>query len=348
MAPMTRGFSPGGVPGPDVAAYYRRRAAGGVGLIITEGTWIPEAHAANDPKVPDFHGARALAGWAAVLQGVHEAGGRIVPQLWHTGISAKPDVEGLYGDRKAKGAQIGPSGLLREGVTVTEPMTEAEIETVSQAYVDAAACAFRMGFDGVELHGAHGYLIDQFFWAETNRRSDRYGGSIAGRTGFAADIVRAIRARTAPDFPILLRFSQWKLVDYAAKLARDPAELDCFLAPLTDAGVDVFHCSQRRFWEPEFDGSELSLAGWTRKLTGRPVITVGSVSLDHDIVTCLIERNEGAGTTSLDPLLERLAAGEFDLVAVGRALLSDADWVRKVRDGAPLLPFSLEALTRLE
>ena len=254
MAPMTRCFSPGGVPGENVAAYYRRRAEGGVGLIVTEGAWIPHWAASNDDSAPRFHGEDALAGWKRVVEQVHGAGGRIAPQLWHVGLSRKPDVENLYVQQTDYSRAVSPSGILDIGNKVSEPMAEAEIEAVAAAYAQAAADAERLGFDGVELHGAHGYLIDQFFWAETNWRADRYGGDQVARTRFAVEVVRAIRARVARDFPLIFRFSQWKLQDYAARMIDTPAGLEAFLAPLVDAGVDVFHCSQRRFWLPEFEG----------------------------------------------------------------------------------------------
>src|SRR5690606_31751349 len=139
-------------------------------------------------------------------------------------------------------------------------------DAVVAAFAQAAADARALGFDAVEVHGAHGYLIDQFFWEGTNRRDDAYGGSIANRTRFAAEIIAAIRARVGADLPIILRFSQWKLQDYHARLVNSPTELEQFLTPLAEAGVDLFHCSTRRFWEPEFAGSDLTLAGWTRKL----------------------------------------------------------------------------------
>ena len=97
------------------------------------------------------------------------------------------------------------------------------------------------------------------------------------RTRFAADLIRAVRKLVGPDFPISLRISQWKLQDYPAKLASTPQELEAWLVPLADAGVDIFHCSQRKFWEPEFDGSDLNLAGWAKKLTGKSTITVGQL-----------------------------------------------------------------------
>ncbi|MCY1174796.1 hypothetical protein D9M73_150080 [compost metagenome] len=128
-----------------------------------------------------------------------------------------------------------------------------------------------------------------------------------------------------------------------------PEALGEFLKPLADAGVDIFHCSTRRFWEPEFDGSELNLAGWTRQLTGKPTITVGSVGLDGEFLQFMVNTDKVAQPASLEKLLERLNNDEFDLVAVGRALLVDPDWAQKVRDGREedILPFSREALMTL-
>ncbi len=340
MAPMTRSFSPGGVPGMDVAAYYRRRAENGVGLILTEGTAIAHPAAVSNASIPRFHGADALAGWSRVLAGVHAAGGRIMPQLWHVGMMRKP------GDQpNPEAPPVGPSGIAVPGGRVSEPLTEAEVVALVEAYAQGAADAKRLGFDGVELHGAHGYLIDQFFWEVTNQRTDAYGGNLVGRTRFAAEVVRACRRAVGPDFPILLRFSQWKIADYGARLVRTPEDLGRFLAPLADAGVDIFHCSTRRYWEPEFAGSELNLAGWTKKLSGKPVITVGSVGLDNDM-TATFREGKDAQATDLDRVLGMIEREEVDLVAVGRALLGDPAWAAKIRDGRAeeLRAFTVDAL----
>jgi 2,4-dienoyl-CoA reductase-like NADH-dependent reductase (Old Yellow Enzyme family) len=343
MAPMTRSQSPGGVPDANVASYYRRRAEHGVGLIITEGTGVDHPASLGMANVPFFHGAEALAGWAAVVAAVHEAGGRIIPQLWHVGMARQP---GALPNPEAP--PVGPSGLTGAGVRIVEPLSAREIADIIDAYARGAANAARLGFDGVELHGAHGYLIDQFFWEVTNRRTDRYGGDIAGRTRFAVEIVEACRRATGPDFPIFLRFSQWKIPHYAARLVTTPTELARFLEPLVDAGVDVFHCSTRRFWEPEFDGSNMNLAGWTKKLTGKPVITVGSVGLDNDFVSGFAER-KSAANVALDRVIEMLERREVDLVAVGRALLVDPAWAAKVHEGrfGDLIPFTPAALAVL-
>ncbi len=139
-------------------------------------------------------------------------------------------------------------------------MTQADIDDVVAAFAKAAADAERVGFDGVELHGAHGYLIDQFLWAGTNRRTDAYGGDPVARTRFAVEIVQAVRSAVSPGFPVVFRFSQWKADHYDARLAETPEELEAILTPLATAGVDAFHASTRRYWLPEFDGSDLNLA----------------------------------------------------------------------------------------
>jgi len=341
MAPMTRSKSPGGIPGENVAAYYRRRAEGGVGLIVTEGTYINHPGAGFFPDVPHFHGEQPLAGWRRVLESVHAAGGRIFSQLWHCGLSAPAGV-------KLGPGAVGPSGLTKPGERVTDPMTQQQIDEIVRAYGDAAADAQRLGFDGIEIHGAHEYLIDQFFWQATNQRTDAYGGDLVARTRFAVEVIREVRSRVRPEFPVCLRFSQWKSADFAAKLARTPAELERFLEPLTAAGIDIFHCSQRRFWDPEFDGSPLNLAGWTKKLSGKPTITVGSITLDHEF-TRSFRTTDTAATTGIDDLIERLEREEFDLAAVGRSLIVNPGWPAVIRRGAidELKPFQRDVLAEL-
>ncbi|WP_225097970.1 NADH:flavin oxidoreductase [Streptomyces sp. CoH27] len=324
MAPMTRMFSPGGIPGEDVRSYYARRAAAGVGLIVTEGTYVGHESAGNSARVPRFHGEEQLAGWAKVAEDVHAAGGTIVPQLWHIGM-VRNDGEAPFPDAPA----MGPSGLVAADAEPTgKAMTQADLDDVVAAFAKAAADAERIGFDGVEIHGAHGYLVDQFLWEGTNRRTDAYGGDAVARTKFAAEIVAAVRQAVSAEFPIIFRYSQWKQQDYTARLAETPEELDAILTPLAAAGVDVFHASTRRYWLPEFDGSDLNLAGWTKKITGKQVITVGSVGLDGEFLAAF--QGQGSEVKSIDNLLDRLEAEEFDMVAVGRALLQDPQWAAKV------------------
>ncbi|MEE1742429.1 NADH:flavin oxidoreductase [Streptomyces sp. BE147] len=341
MAPMTRMKSPGGVPGQDVAEYYALRAAHQVGLIITEGTYVDRAAAGAYEDVPHFYGERSLAGWADVVRQVHRAGGRIIPQLWHTGVvrpGTEPPAEG-------------PSGLGLDGSPAGRAMSQQDIDDTVAAFTEAAVAAERLGFDGIELHGAHGYLIDDFLWSGTNRRTDRYGGDPASRARFGAEIVQAIRAAVAPGFPVFFRLSQWKVNRYDARTAESPAELERLLAPLADAGVDAFHASTRRYWQPEFEGSDLNLAGWVRRLSGRATVTVGSVGLDRQYGEGLFTEGftRPAGLTGIEELVARLGRDEFDLVAVGRTLLANPDWAAKALRGelAQTVPYDPAVLKTL-
>lgn len=324
MAPMTRQFSPGGVPPSEVGDYYVRRAEGGAGLLMTEGLAIGHPGSVHHPAIPDFHGAAALDAWSGIARRVQAAGAAFVPQLWHVGG---------YRSTLGQVPAVSPSGIYTPGVRYGEPASHEEIAAVVDAYGAAAAAAAAMGCDGVELHAAHGYLIDQFLWSATNERRDGYGGDIEGRTRFAAEVVAECRRQTSPTFPLFFRFSQWKLDDYSARPFPTPHDLERFLSVLVDAGVDVFDCSTRRFADPAFDGSDLPLAAWTRRLSGRPTMAVGSVGLDNDVVATLHGRVESSGGVGLEELDRMLARGDFDLVGVGRALLADAEWPRKIRTG---------------
>jgi len=343
MAPMTRSKSPGGVPTQAVADYYARRAAAQVGLIISEGTGVERAASLNDPDIPRFWGEAELAAWKTVIDSVHAAGGKMAPQLWHVGA-----VRTRHPTWTPPGGYDSPSGLSSPGHRFGEPMTDAEVADTIAAFGRAAGDARRLGFDAVELHGAHGYLIDQFFWDGTNERNDAFGGpSIGERARFAAEIIAEVRTAVGPDFPVIIRLSQWKQQDFAARLAPTPADMEAWLGPLVEAGADILHCSQRRFWESEFEGSDLNFAGWAKKLTGAPTITVGSVGLTGDFIAAY--GGEGSKPASLDELERRLGRGDFDLVAVGRAVLQDPLWAVKVKEGRrdELMDFERSAMATL-
>ena len=278
----------------------------------------------------------------------HAVGGGIMPQLWHTGLTRRPKAQYIYEEiEEDLSRKVSPSGYVMPGEKVGEGMDLAEADAVIAAYAEGAAAAERLGFDGVEIHGAHGYMVDQFFWHETNKRNDRLGGNLSARSRFGVEMVKACRARVSKDFPIVLRFSQWKLQDYDARLAETPQELESLLTPLAAAGVDMFHASQRRFWTPEFEGSKLNLAGWAKKLTGKPSITVGSIGLEKEMRDSMT--SDDTPVAGIDRLLEMLDRGDFDLVAIGRALLADPEWANKVRQGKmnEIRPFNPAVLATL-
>ena len=355
MSAMTRRFSPGGIPGPDVAAYYRRRAENDVGLVLTEGVGVDDPAALDDPGIPVMYGEAALAGWRRVVEQVHDAGGIIFPQLWHQGVlrDTRISVDPEFPNRSPSGlfGPIGQTSLSAEFIhhasAPIPTLTEEEVTDLVAAFARSAEHAVAAGFDGIALHGGHGYLIDSFLWAGTNHRTDRYGGDHVGRARFTVELVKAIRAVVGPDRPILLRFSQHKQQDYLARLADTPAELGEILGPIADAGVDIFDASTRRFWVPAFEGSDLNLAGWAKKLTGKIAMTVGSVGLAASLEESFVS---GTAETAdnIPAVMERFNRGEFDLVGVARAILADPAWAKRLRSGEPAKPFEKGMLGRLD
>lgn len=351
MPPMTRGFSPGGVPDEDVAAYYQRRAEHGVGLIVTEAVGVDHPASVGlagfgEKDIPHMFGEDALAGWKRVVENVHRAGGTIFPQLWHQGVMREEGTGPFPNAVSCRpSGEWGPTGrhtsLQPEYVArMAKPgkaMTESDIQDVIDAFGRSAANAKACGFDGVAVLAAHGYLIDSFLWSETNRRNDGWGGDLAARTRFAVEVVKNIRRHAGDDMPILFRFSQWKQQDFNARLAHTPQELEQILGPIADAGVDIFDASTRQFAKPAFDGSALTLAGWAKKLTGRLAMAVGGIG----------NKLTPDGQEQLAPVLERLQAGEFDLVGIGRPLIGDPAWLHKLVSGTPALTYSPACLDSL-
>lgn len=357
MSPMTRNFSPEGVPVPGVADYYARRAH--MGLVITEGVGPDHPAALGDgttggEALPLIYGEAALASWKAVVDAVHAAGGKIAPQLWHmgpirlSGTGPHPQApsispSGIWGPLDK--AMVPPDYLeavKRPGA----PASDSDIADIIDGFARSATQADQLGFDAIALHGAHGYLLDSFLWGATNQRSDQWGGDLLRRTRLAREVVRAVRRVIPSDKPVIYRMSQWKLQDYDARLAETPEELAMITGALADAGVDIFDVSTRHFDAPVFAGSDMGLSGWVRKLSGKPVMTVGGIGFDKDLQSSFMEPT--ASVDNLDEVARRFAAGEFDLVAIGRAALMDADWIGKARRGEPFNPFDMSAYGRLD
>jgi 2,4-dienoyl-CoA reductase-like NADH-dependent reductase (Old Yellow Enzyme family) len=356
MSPMGQGHAKEGVPDPGYPAYYRRRAEGEVGLVMSGATAIPHPSAPMDLNEPHFHGEAPLAAWKLAIDEVHAAGGKMIPQLWHSGMHGMAPAPPPWPQQGPSAIWLpGPQGDGTAGAHEIrgEPMRQSEIDAVISAFGDAVATAQRLGFDGVELHGAHGFLIDQFLWEKTNQRNDRYGGDHRARTRFAVEVLEECRRRAGPDFPIFMRISQFKMTDYTANLADTPQQLEEILEPLANAGVDVFDCSLRRFWQPAFAGSDLNLAGWVKKLSGKPTMCCGGVGLDDNTADFgdagVYGKTAAASLAQLDRLCEMMEREEFDLVSVARAILGDPAWPAKVRRGQEhtLIPFTPQLMMTL-
>ena len=308
-----------GVPTAAMVEYYRRRAAGEVGLIISEGVSIDGLHAYDTLTVPRMETAEQISAWKEVVDAVHAEGGAFAPQLWHTGRRAVSPIAPM--------AESGRTRSNGDPLPDIRAMESADFEQVLAAYVHCAKASEEIGCDAIEVHGAHGYLLDTFLIPATNEREDEYGGSREARMRFPLEIVRAVREAVSPDMPILYRFSQWSMDDYRQIKWHGPEDLERWVQALKAAGVDVLHVSTRDACQagfPDHDPS-LSLAGWAQRLSGLPTVAVGKVS-----VTLAMDESYGpAPSQVLDPgpYLDLVEQGEVDLLAVGRALIANPDWV---------------------
>jgi len=277
-----------------------------------------------------------LGAWQQVVDAVHAGGAGFLLQLWHPGAMRKV----AEGHPLAAYPALSPSGLIQGGRPNGRAMTRQDLQELKLAYVQAARHARSLGFDGVEIHSAHGYLLDQFLWAETNRREDEYGGaSAAQRARYSSEIAAGIRDAVGENFVISYRFSQFKEVDYGARVASSPQELQAMLALLRSCGVDMFNVSSRRFRKPEWPESAqpgYSIAEWARSLTDAPVMTCGSVGVNVEMFANLFDDEEPSELCverDLQFLAERVARGTLDLVGVGRMHIANNDFVNKVRAG---------------
>ncbi len=329
MAPMTRRMAgEDGIATEASVRYYARRARHEVGLVISEGTGIDGTHAYDTLTVPRFETDAQIAAWGRVVAAVHEAGGAFAPQLWHCGRLAADPIGPSAGEVPPK-----RDGTPRPPVRAME---RDDFDQVLGAYRHAASKAVEIGCDALEIHGAHGYLLDSFLSEATNERTDDYGGSLENRMRFPLEVARVVRESVGAGFPVIHRFSQWQLADYAEVKFRDPDALAVWVNALADAGVDILHVSTRSATDPAFpelDGEDgaRTLAGWTRKLGRLPVIAVGKVT-----TTLTMDRAYGEEedeVTDPAPAFDLIERGEADLLAVGRALIANPDWVPVVRDG---------------
>ena len=323
MAPLTRNRSPDAVPPELVATYYAQRAS--AGLLITEATAITQ-QGQGYADVPGLYAPAQIAGWKRVTEAVHAAGGRIVVQLWHVGRISHTDLQ------PGNAAPVAPSAipakaktvLFRDGKAVfaetsaPRALETAEIPGIVDDYRRAAVAAMEAGFDGVEIHGANGYLIDQFLKTGSNQRTDMYGGSIENRARFLLEVTQAVvgaigGGRTG------IRLSPVTPANDAAE--EDPAPLFAHvargLAPLGLAYVHVIEGSTggpRVLPERPFDYAALKVA--YRAAGGRGAWMV----------------NNGYDKA----MAEQAVADGADLVAFGRPYIANPDLVRRLRENAPL------------
>ena len=244
MPAMQRGLGETGIPTVKMTEYFTRRTEGGVGLIIGESTAVNHPSATSQDAATIIYGDAPIA-WKHCVDSVKSAGGNMFIQLWHEGAVRK--------EPHAESPSLSPSGLVQKGQPNGRAATVKELDEIKAAFVEGAVTAQAIGASGIEIHCAHGYFLDLFLWPETNLRTDQYGGpSIAFRVRYPAEIVAAVRDAVGEDFIISFRFSQWKEVDFDAKVVSTPEQLKVMVNILEHAGVDIFHVSTRQILEPEW------------------------------------------------------------------------------------------------
>jgi 2,4-dienoyl-CoA reductase-like NADH-dependent reductase (Old Yellow Enzyme family) len=325
---MQRGVSKEGAPTVGMRDYLAARIHGGFALVLSESCAVDHPLATSQRNATRLTAETAPA-WANVIAGVHEAGGKMFMQLWHEGATRRAEGDGAA-------PSISPSGLIRKGVENGSSASAEDLEVLRKAYVRSARLAREIGADGVEIHACHGYLMDQFLWSETNLRQDGYGGAtLARRLRFPAEIVKAVRQEIGRDLALSIRLSQWKEADFDATTFADMNDVQAAVRAFEAAGVDMFHISQRRFYQETGYIARRSLAGCFKACTSLPVASAGSVGLDTELRDMIFGDGSARVTArdSIVKLVKRFEAGEFDLIAVGRASIGDGEWVNKVRAG---------------
>jgi 2,4-dienoyl-CoA reductase-like NADH-dependent reductase (Old Yellow Enzyme family) len=332
VAPMTRvSATADGTPTAAMADYYAEFACGGFGLVITEGTYTDTSHSQGYLNQPGLATDTHVAGWRTVTDAVHEAGVPIIAQLMHAGALSQGN---FYGAHPVAPSAVPPRGRMLEEYGGSGPwptpreMSAADIGDVVEGFVGAASRARAACFDGVEIHAANGYLLDQFLTTYTNHRTDAYGGSVTNRIRLAAQIATAIRARVGGGFLVGVRLSQTKVNDFDYRWCGGVRDAEVIFTALAATGIDYLHIASegRNF----VDGARLddgrTITAVARQVTGLPVIANGGM---HD-------------TTKAAEVLD---GGHADVLSIGRAALANPALPHRLAEGGPLERFDHDMLS---
>ena len=315
MAPMTRCFANDetGVVGADVAEYYRKRAADGVGLIITEGIVI-SPKAKGNPGVPGIYTEEQIDSWKSVTDAVHEEGGTIIAQIWHVGRMSHHELTGGFLPQAPSAiAAQGNVPRFRKPFDTPEAMTIEEIQETIEQYAQAARNAIEAGFDGVEIHGAHGYLIDQFAYEFANHRNDQYGGDLKQRLTFMKEVLQAVISAIGAD-KTLIRFSAFKGDNPSYMWENPEVAIQTFVEIFCEVGLTMIHPSTMNYTQVIADGKNLHQL--VRKYWDGIIVGVGNLNPKE--------------------AEEALQEGTIDVAAFGRPLISNPDFVHRVKHGESL------------
>ncbi len=322
VAPMTRMSSThDAIPRQDVLDFLVRRAANGAGLVFTEAIVTDYESAQGYPGQARLLTERQIAAWRPVVTAIHNHGALAVMQMFHCGRMSWNEVNPA--GRVIAPSPIAPrqqNPLTSAPYPVPDEMSRFDIDHVITGFAETAKGAVAAGFRAIEIHGAHGYLINQFLSAYSNSRSDDYGGSAAHRFRFAGEVIKAVRAAVPAETIITFRISNWGIADMAESLFAETAEWQEMITMIDAAGVDAISVSTYNFRDPAF-GTGKTMASLTREVTKLPLMICGKI---HDRTTA------------------EEALQDADIALSGKSMLLNPNWVEDVRAGGALPVFSSE------
>lgn len=344
LAPMTRiSATSEGLVTDQMVSYYTSFAREGFGLIITEGTYIDDKFSQtyfNQPGIAYDEQAHA---WKKAVESVHRTGAKIIMQLQHSGPVSQGN---RFNQKTIAPSAIQPKGeqlemYLGEGpFPMPKEATKAEIQEVITGFVNAAKRAQSVGFDGIELHGANGYLLDAFLTDYTNQRTDEYGGSTENRVRLLVEVAQAVREAVRKDFVIGIRISQGKVNDSTHKWAGKEQDAKVIFGQLGQSGLDYIHVTEYKAWEPAFPQVEDALANDTA--LDDSGASLAALAKKHAKIAVIANGH----LESPSKAAEMIEKEEADVIALGKGALANHDWVSKVKKEAPLAPFEAEKVLR--
>lgn len=331
VAPMTRiSATREGIPTKEMLSYYNSFAKGGFGLIITEGLFIDKKYSPGYENQPGIVDESQINTWRKIVKTVQKNDSKIIAQLMHAGALVHGNVFGYDSVAPSSIRPKGEKSPIYKGkgkYPMPNTLTSEDISKIISHFVQAAKNAKISGFDGVEIHGANGYLLDQFLTDYTNNREDKYGGSLEKRLQLLLDVLKSVVSELDPEFIVGVRISQSKVNDFYHKWAGGEQDAKLIFKSIEQTGVDYIHVTEHKAWLPAFKNNESSLVFLAKKFTGLPIIANGSLD---------------------DPIKaqDMINNGIADVIALGKGALSNHDWPKKVARKESLTEFNPDTVLK--
>ena len=316
VAPMTRMSSSGdSIPRQDVFDFLNRRAENGAAIVYTEAIVTDYESAQGYPGQARILTQRQIDAWKPVVRAIQKEGSLAIMQMFHCGRMAWPDINPanrVIAPSALTPKQINP--MTGESYPVPDIMAQFDIDHVIVGFVETAKGAIEAGFDGIEIHGAHGYLINNFLSSYSNERTDAYGGSVENRFRFAHEVIQAVKKVIPDDRLLAFRISNWGIADMEVSLFKDKDEWQELIKLLSKEPIDAISVSTYQYKDKAF-GTDRNMAQITREVTDLPIMICGQI---------------------YDRKSAEDALANADIVLSAKSILLNPNWVKDVRSGKDL------------